>query len=63
MRMYSTVAHLRSSAVKERKETRGKTETVMVQVERVLVLFFLGSPPHVKDIRLGKKKEGADRNL
>lgn len=25
--------------------------------------FFLGSPPHVKDIRLGKKKEGADRNL
>ena len=40
MRMYSTVAHLRSSAVKERKETRWKTETVMVQVERVLVLFF-----------------------
>ena len=36
MRMYSTVAHLRSSAVKERKETRwkteekGTTETVMV---------------------------------
>lgn len=24
--------------------------------------FFVGSPPHEKDIILGNKKEGADRN-